>query len=303
MQEAYDGWVRGREEALRTVDICNNDLKTLGEAVAPDENRIAELRNLISIYAQTEAKMTALRQEVAVQDERSKNMFRAMTNSALEVDKLRGRLVKEPRKEEVEKARTRIGAHEEARANAARAEGELTQISDRQKQVGTMLIQRKAEEAQIEGLKTYRTLCERARMLLHRDNLPNMVAQAYMKSLNAHLEHYLEVFDVPFRARMMEDTSIVCQFGKREIPAGRLSGGQRVALGLTWRFAVHALFVNHLGLMILDEPTVFLDRDRVDSVYKLLEKVKSYSKSAELQVLVSTHEGGLAGAFDQVMTI
>jgi exonuclease SbcC len=303
MQDAHDGYVRGCEEAKRTVEACKKDLEALGEAKAPDDANLQEMKELVAVYTQTMTKATCLKQEVAVQEERHRNMFNAMTNAGMEVDRLRSKLAAEPKADEVQKARDKLAAHENARTSVARMEGELTQVSERQKQVSTMLNQRIAEEEKLEGLKTYRNLCERTRTLLHRDNLPNLVGQAYMKSLNTHLEHYLEVFDVPFRARMMEDTSILCQFGEREIPAGRLSGGQRVALGLTWRFAVHALFVNHLGLMILDEPTVFLDKDRIDSVYTLLERVKSYSKAADLQVLVSTHEERLAGALDQVITL
>jgi DNA repair exonuclease SbcCD ATPase subunit len=301
MQEAYDSYVRGVEEAKRVVSDCEQDLRTIGEGKVFDENEIGEMRALVQVYDDTVAKAADLQQQVAVQTERHKNMFNGMTNASVEVDRLRTKLSTEPKDDVVGKARSALLAHDSARTDVARMEGELNQVSERQKQVVTLLSQREAEEAQLEGLKRYRELCERARTLLHRDNLPNLVAQAYMKSLNAHLEHYLEVFDVPFRARMIEDTSVICKFGSREVPAGRLSGGQRVALGLTWRFAVHALFVNHLGMMILDEPTVYLDKDRIDSVYQLLERVRSYSKAADLQILVSTHEERLAGALDQVI--
>ena len=61
--------------------------------------------------------------------------------------------------------------------------------------------------------------------------------------------------------------------------------------------------VQTCALPILDEPTVYLDSDRVDSVLTLLEKAKGYSKSAGLQLVVITHETRLAGVFDQVIEL
>ena len=160
----------------------------------------------------------------------------------------------------------------------------------------------KLEERKTVRIKSYRTLLERARSVLHRDQLPNMVAQAYLQGLNERLAKYLELFDVPFTAGIFPDISITCMFGKgRQVPAGRLSGGQKVMLGIAFRFAVYDLFAVNLGLLVLDEPTVFLDEDRIDSVMRLFERVKSYSRSSGMQLIVVTHERRLLGVFDHVI--
>ena len=117
------------------------------------------------------------------------------------------------------------------------------------------------------------------------------------------LAKYLELFEAPYLARITDDISIQCTFGDRVVPAERLSGGEKVVLGIAFRFAVYELFVSNLGLLILDEPTVYLDSDRIDSVLSLLERVKGYSRSAGLQLIVITHEARLAGVFDQVIEL
>jgi energy-coupling factor transporter ATP-binding protein EcfA2 len=289
---------------------AQTELQTLGVQLStapivdlPDEANLNGMDQFCKSFESTEKLRLELEQQIAVNTEREKNMFNAETNAAMNVDKLRQRLAKEPKVEEVSKAQQVLAAHASARTVIARADGSLEQLRMRRTQVTLMLTQREVEEAKLDGIKTYRNLCERARTVLHRDNLPNMVAQAYMQAINAHLYQYLETFEVPYQARMMEDTSILCNFGGTEVPAERLSGGQKVALGLTWRFAVHNMFVNNLGMMFLDEPTVYLDKDRIDSVYRLLERVKSYSKAAGLQVIVVTHEERLAGVFDQVINL
>jgi exonuclease SbcC len=303
MTEAFESHKRNVEMAQTTLVQLEGQLAGLPEVVNIDESSLEGMRSLIEMFTSTERQQNIVRHGVSVQTERERNMFSSMTNAALEVDLLLSRMQQAPDPAEVEKAQRKLQQHEEGRVQAARLEGEAKQVSERMSQVRLLLEQRELEEKRLGGVKQYREMCERAKTLLHRDNLPNLVGQAYMKAINTHLAHYLEAFDVPFRARMMEDNSMVCNFGDTEVPAGRLSGGQRVALGLTWRFAVYNLFVNNLGLLILDEPTVYLDKERIDSVYRLLEQVKTYSKAADLQLLVVTHEERLAGVFDQVIKL
>lgn len=165
----------------------------------------------------------------------------------------------------------------------------------------TILIEK---ENTLAGAKKYKDLAERTRMLFHADRLPNMVAQGFIKALNNRLGKYIEMFEVPFTARMNPDFSMICTFpSKPEVMAERLSGGQRVMLGIAFRFAVYDQFVNDLGLMVLDEPTIALDNDRIESVFTLLSRVKSYSQAAGLQLIVVTHEQRLQGVFDQVIRL
>ena len=159
-------------------------------------------------------------------------------------------------------------------------------------------------EAKVKPTLAFKDLCERSRMLLHRDRLPNMVAQAFIKAINVKLAAYIELFEVPFTVRIEPDLSIRCLFGgNREASAERLSGGQKVMLGIAFRFAIYDLFVNNLGFMVLDEPTVYLDHDRIEGVFELLQRVKGYSQAAGLQLIVVTHEARLQGVFDQTIRL
>jgi exonuclease SbcC len=162
----------------------------------------------------------------------------------------------------------------------------------------------KYEEQALDSKKRYRNLLEGAKSLLHRDQLPRLVSQSYIKALNVHLAHYLEKFSSPFVAAFQEDFSVKCILpGGFEEAAERLSGGQKVMLGLAFRFAVYQMFVGHFGLMVLDEPTTFLDHDNVENVCGVLESVRGYSRSAGLQLIVVTHEPRLASVCDQVITL
>jgi len=182
--------------------------------------------------------------------------------------------------------------------------GRIVTLEDQLKATEAQIATLKAEEAKLEKVKEWRELAEKARQCLHRDQLPNLVAQSYIRALNGRLAKYLDMFEVPYTCKIGPEMDVVCAFsGGRKLPAERLSGGEKVMLGIAFRFAIYDLFASNLGLLILDEPTVFLDDDRIDCVYDLLEKVKSYSKSAGLQLIVITHEKRLAGVADRVISL
>jgi DNA repair exonuclease SbcCD ATPase subunit len=197
-----------------------------------------------------------------------------------------------------------LQAHQAANQQVLELRAKQRFFQEQEKTLQTQLEQLCAEEAQLDKLKAWRQTLEDARVILHRDQLPNMVAQLYIHSLNKRLARYLDLFEVPFTCRIRPDLSIECAKGGNVTEAAeRLSGGEKVMLGIAFRFAVYDLFASNLGLLILDEPTVFLDEDHIQSVYSLLERVKSYSKAAGLQLIVVTHEKALAGVADRVIQL
>lgn len=193
---------------------------------------------------------------------------------------------------------------EQERETFSRLQGEKAELIRRLTVDAQQLEGYKNEESATAARRDWRSLLERVRMVLHRDQLPNIVAQAYLGALNAKLADYLSIFESPFTAQIKTDISIECQFlGGHAAQAERLSGGQKVMLGIAFRFAIYDLFAQSLGFMVLDEPTVYLDSDHVESVFTLLERVKSYSATAGLQLIVVTHEMRLAGIMDKVINL
>ena len=85
--------------------------------------------------------------------------------------------------------------------------------------------------------------------------------------------------------------------------AGMLSGGQKIALAVAFRFAVYSMFAGKLGLLSLDEPTAYLDDDTIGRFGDMLGKIRELATNMQLQVLISTHEAQLRGAFDQTVEI
>jgi len=84
-----------------------------------------------------------------------------------------------------------------------------------------------------------------------------------------------------------------------EYSLGFLSGGERIALGLAFRLALSLYLAGEMSLLILDEPTPYLDEERrrrlVDIMQRYLRKIP--------QVIVVSHDEELKDAADKVIRV
>jgi DNA repair exonuclease SbcCD ATPase subunit len=58
-----------------------------------------------------------------------------------------------------------------------------------------------------------------------------------------------------------------------------------------------------VGLLLLDEPTTFLDADTIKSFNNALEKLREFAAAANIQVVIVTHCTDLIPAFDGVIQL
>jgi exonuclease SbcC len=88
-------------------------------------------------------------------------------------------------------------------------------------------------------------------------------------------------------------------YSGREHGLGFLSGGERIALGLAFRLALSLYLAGEISLLILDEPTPYLDEERrrrlVDIMSRYLRKIP--------QVIVVSHDEELKDAADRVIKV
>lgn len=161
------------------------------------------------------------------------------------------------------------------------------------------------EQLRLSKVAAIRKLLEDARTVLHRDNLPKLVMQKLVIGLNSMLERYLSLFEVPYVARLNEEFDFLCDFDYRAgVPARTLSGGQKVALALAFKFALSELMANHVPLMVLDEPTVWLDDINKPKLVEVMTRVRRLSENGGgTSVLVATHEEMLKPACTRVFSV
>ena len=91
---------------------------------------------------------------------------------------------------------------------------------------------------------------------------------------------------------------VVYQGEEREI--GFLSGGEIIALGLAFRLALSMFMIRgRIPLLILDEPTQFLDEERRR---KLVDVTTNYLRKIP-QVIIVSHDEELKDAADRVIFV
>jgi DNA repair exonuclease SbcCD ATPase subunit len=140
------------------------------------------------------------------------------------------------------------------------------------------------------------------RHILHRDNLPRLVAHNFLELMQDEINSLLVRFGSTFSVCADESLSFMASFHDgRKVPAGRLSGGEKVLLALAFRVVVNDIFAKDLGLLVLDEPTAGLDEGNLACLRIAVTRLKELSAARGLQVIIITHERDLHNLFDHVI--
>lgn len=143
----------------------------------------------------------------------------------------------------------------------------------------------------------------------HYSNGPKRVAVGIMSRMTHGVNELLQYMQAPFsvtlhgleyRVHFLDGRTDALPDGAE---ASQLSGGQRVLLSIAVHFARYRMFASKLGILVLDEPTVYLDPVSVASVCDALDKVRQLAHKLGMQIWLCTHEPVLLPVCDHVITI
>ena len=141
---------------------------------------------------------------------------------------------------------------------------------------------------------------EETRAALHRDALPKALTDWHLRNLGVATNSVLATFGTKFQLHSDGPLSYSATFSDGRVQrASRLSGGESVMMGLAFRIAVNSRFAGNLGLLCLDEPTAYLDRDNLGCLALALDCLRSFSQTHGLQTILITHEN-VGSMFDAV---
>jgi exonuclease SbcC len=193
----------------------------------------------------------------------------------------------------------------ELEADIREAEGQLKGVKEallREKQRQKAL----AKKVEIEERRTsYRGMLQEAKDVLHRENLPAAVARRFLSSINGALQEKLKSFDLDFTAWLDQELDPV--FKSEDTPEPKsalfLSGGQKSILSICFSVALWELFLPHMGVLVLDEPTVWLDEDRIEDLIEFLQLIRAYCNETNKQIIVVSHNKALCSAFDRTIDV
>jgi exonuclease SbcC len=292
------------EQAEQRKGVVEQTLSSIPEVESIDQQAAEQMQRAIDAFSTQVAELTQFDKmyQGAVQQKTGRDAQIGSLQQSIQ--QAQQQLTQQGSEAQYQQAKTALDFVISTREKLAELEGRFKQL---QEQRASSLKELKALEEQakqIEGLKKYQSLCERTRTVLHYDSLPRLAMQKYLGVLNDKLNQFLVMFDVPFTCTIKNDLSVLCNMPNvGEKPADRLSGGQKVMLGIAFRIAVYSMFAADLGFMVLDEPTNMLDGKRVDCVADMLERVGQYARNAQMQLIVVTHREELMRTFDHAVEL
>jgi DNA repair exonuclease SbcCD ATPase subunit len=199
--------------------------------------------------------------------------------------------------EEIQRVKDQIGEAQVRQERRATLTGRLEQLeSSISSMFGTLDVLTKEMNDQKAYREPMATL-QRVRDWFHYANGPKKIINSLLEEKCARTNDFLEKFGSPFSVVPdWEEVSFRYYYHDgREVPEDlapvkELSGGERVVLAVAFRFASYCMFAEQIGLLTLDEPTVYLDQHNIENFCTLMEKVRDVADKMDLQILISTHE-------------
>jgi len=116
-----------------------------------------------------------------------------------------------------------------------------------------------------------------AKTYFKQDGLAKHIRKFYIDKLNASMSSYVHLFNFGFLPQIDETAGIVKYW--------KYSGGQKIAIAILMKIILNFILKNPIKMLILDEPTPYMDTERVEAIRDLIDRIKNI-----LQVIVITHD-------------
>jgi len=281
--------------------------KDIPEYVVDNEEEVEKAKKILQISLHLGESLRVKRRDVDFYEGRVELTSAAVAEEEAKLDVLRiqyDSLGQVADASEIIKARTRIEDHEKTvqDVNNRLYQLEVSKkiLDDLNGRMDHVLSVKKDNEI----LDEYRCFISGVLDVLHREKLQRRIVQGKRMQLNTLLNKYLKLFVVPFSIEISEDMSMTAVFPGGVIQdAERLSGGEKVSLSVSMILAESQLFCSNVGLLILDEPTAFLDEDNKHNIKQLFNMLRAATSNSGTQVLLVTHEACLMDVVDQTVSI
>ncbi len=219
-----------------------------------------------------------------------------------------GQVAALPSEAEMVEARLKVAERAQARHDLEALSTELGVAKglcgQREQEAQRLLDKSRSESDQAAWLE----VVTQVREALHVTKYPAQAMREYATILNQHLEIYLNLLEAPFKCWLDDSMEFQVLFtaGPKkgyQLPAYRLSGGERILASTSFRLAMADTFARKMGLLVLDEPSAYLDGANIQHLQVLLLKLREISRTKGRQILIVTHEDQLKGFLDHVITI
>jgi len=203
-----------------------------------------------------------------------------------------------------ERALKFVEAYEAAKRKLESLYKVKTEVDVRYKITEESLTHIEAESERYLKLNKLISTIDRAREVLHQDNLPRLTISTLVDNFNSRIKLYEAIFGYNFTCKLTPDLDFVVDYPDyKDLPIDVLSGGEQMAAAASALMALHGMMAPELGLLVLDEPTYGLDKEAMTALATVLETACKYMKDKGMTILIPTHEEALLPIFDDVITL
>lgn len=190
-----------------------------------------------------------------------------------------------------------------------RTAGQLSQARSQVEEIDQRL--RRLEEREASDARRMQVADDLSRVkeAFARRGLPMAYVQDRFERLTDLANRNLEFLDANFVVQVDPTEFVSLNFVRSDDPSGavfaanKLSGSQRVRLSIAFLLAVQQLIIPDLGLLVLDEPSMHLDHESVESLADLLSNLGTQLQSADAQIIVCDHNHRLERAFGKTIDL
>lgn len=286
-------WAQANLAAIATVAAPSGDVAALRVRTAECEQRCHELRRLRLEHIQAQS---AAREAEAVYARSAADVARDLAEATAVPAAL---LAEEPQ------LRQGLEATAAALSHVAALAAVLQERRGFVERTNQLWLEGQARQRRNAKLQRLHDQLTRVRGYLHRESLPAIGVGRNIASIERMMNQMLLAYSADFSIEITSDLDLVAKFTDPEtleplaVSSDRLSGGQKVTLALAFRLAAHAAIRHSCPLLVLDEPTAFLDKERIEGVYLVFEESRRIASAFHSQYIVVTHETALLPVFDQ----
>ena len=196
---------------------------------------------------------------------------------------------------QVEALQSGIAAFTTAQTRIATIDGSVAQLQRHIQTVEARLDSIAKQAEKLRRVSGYRSLITEGRDVL--SVLPRKVCARMMRALELGLNERLSFFDMPFFVRSEQNLTFTCVWPDKSLPITRLSGGESVAAAIAFYLTLNERVIKHVGFMVLDEPTAYLERKNVEAARQVFTAMTERVALSGTQMIVISHEPELASAF------
>lgn len=162
-------------------------------------------------------------------------------------------------------------------------------------------------EERLAEYREARSFAQSVRSVFHYSAAPKKVVSARLALIGGRINSYLEKFSASFKVDAKDGFDFDCIFGRRVLgktmSPQELSGGEKSVLSVAFRLAASETFCSSVGFVALDEPTVWVDKRRRESIPMVMSRLKDVSGESGLQSIVVTHDEDLVPHADSIVEL